>query len=444
MNNNYDCIIVGAGVSGCTLSYILAKAGYNILLLESARLEDVGHNWWDAVEEQIFSNFKYPQLLPTPDELFKKTPITFYTSKLKRIGTFEPADLNLHRKKYSQRIINLLGKIGVNIKDCMKVVHPIIKDNFVKGVIAKSLRDNSTLNVSSNIVVDASGLNAVIRKQVNESSYWNDSISDGDIMIAYREIRNKIKYDEHEFKTYFGYKGGIFWENYSQDDLIDFFGGIPLKKDNKNMNPKDLVKNLINQNQSVGNKIVMGGYSAKLPIRRCLDTFVDNGVIIIGDAAFQTNPINGCGVASCINAALIASEIIIKSLQEIDFSKKQLWEYNVKYVRNRGAKFAALDIIKKFLMNLTEYQLHFLLNKRILKISDIKSGYDFKPIKIEIFDLLGRMIRGISKFDILLKLNSIIDVCNKVYDIYKKYPTTYNEEFEKWRQRVNQYFKKMV
>ncbi|MHA1231302.1 MAG: NAD(P)/FAD-dependent oxidoreductase [Candidatus Helarchaeota archaeon] len=440
MNDYFDTIIVGAGVSGCVVAYILSKAGYNILLLEKKSLEDVGHNWWDAVEKNIFDQFKYPELIPNFNELFKTTPITFYTSKFKKIGTIEPDDLNLYRKKYSQRIISLLKDIGVNIQGNMEALSPIIEDKFVEGVVIKSLKDNSILKMRSKIVVDASGLNAVIRKKFGESSYWNDHISEGDIMIAYREIRNKIKNGESEFKTYFGYKRGIFWENYSQDGLVDFFGGLPLRKNIKQPNPKDLVYHLIKRNKCIGEKIVMGGYIAKLPIRRCLDSFVGNGLVIIGDAAFQTNPLNGCGVASCINAALIASDVISKALQKKDFSIKQLWEYNVKYIRNRGAKFAALDIIKKFLINLTEYEIHFLFDKKILKIADIKSGYNYKPIKLETFDMIGRIIRGISRFDLLLKLNRVINISNKIFQLYKEYPESYGGKFIEWKTKTNKYF----
>ncbi|MBD3229523.1 MAG: hypothetical protein GF329_15165 [Candidatus Lokiarchaeota archaeon] len=440
MADRYDCIVIGAGVSGCSFSLSLAETGYNLLLLESNKFENVGHDWWDAVEESVFSELSISALTPKPNELFKKSPITFYTPRIKKIGATTPSDLNIHRKKYSQRLINLVKDRGIEALDSTEVQKPIFSDSTLTGVKVKSKKDNEIKKYTANLIIDASGMNAVIRTQMPNEFNWNLDHDHGDIMIAYREIRNKINENEREFKTYFGYKNGIFWENHFQEGLVDFFGGIPYKE---NMaDPKKIVMDLIKKNQNAGDKVVMGGYTAKLPIRRCLDSFIDDNLMIIGDAAYQTNPINGCGVASSLIASKIASEVAIKALESGNLSKDQLWEYNLRYIRKRGTAFAALDILKKFLITLSPNDIDYLFERKILKISDIESGYDLKPINIAFFDLLGRVIRGFTRLNLLLQLNRIIKRSNYIRSIYNNYPEKFGDEFFSWQKKANNIFQR--
>jgi flavin-dependent dehydrogenase len=440
MNKDFDCIVVGAGVCGCTFSLILSKAGYNVLLVDKKEQEKIGHDWWDAIEENVFTKIDIPELKPKPKDLFKKSPITFYTPNFDKIGSFMPDDLNLYRRGYSQRLINTIKDKGVEFQDKFTVLEPMISENSVIGIKGKSMEDNQIKSYTANLVIDASGLNAIIRDKSPEKYGWKIENNPGDLMIAYREIRNKIKDTKNEFKTYFGYNGGIFWENHFQEGLVDFFGGLPIKEGIGN--PKDIIYNFIKKNEYCGDKILMGGYTAKIPIRHCLDSFVAENVLILGDAAFQTNPMNGCGVASCIIAGSMAAETAIEALETKDFSEESLWSYNTKYIKSRGASFAGLDIIKKFLITLSEDEVNFLFDKKILKISDIESGYDLEPVDIGLFDLFGRILRGISKLNLLLKLNRCIKRSNYIRKVYERYPDKPGEEFQIWREKVSRIFNK--
>ena len=47
-------LVAGAGHGGLTAAYNLAKAGYDVTVLEYKRRENLGYDWHDALEMSAF------------------------------------------------------------------------------------------------------------------------------------------------------------------------------------------------------------------------------------------------------------------------------------------------------------------------------------------------------------------------------------------------------
>jgi digeranylgeranylglycerophospholipid reductase len=70
---------------------------------------------------------------------------------------------------------------------------------------------------------------------------------------------------------------------------------------------------------------VAGGVSTNPP----LDKTVAPGIVLVGDAARQIDPITGGGVANACIAGRIAGEVLGEAAQKGDFSLDQLMKYEV-------------------------------------------------------------------------------------------------------------------
>ena len=71
-----------------------------------------------------------------------------------------------------------------------------------------------------------------------------------------------------------------------------------------------------------------------MPTRRPLDSLVGNGIVVIGDASCQVNPIHGGGMGPSMVGGKIAGEVIAGALEKGEPSLERLRMVNVRYMRD--------------------------------------------------------------------------------------------------------------
>ena len=64
-----------------------------------------------------------------------------------------------------------------------------------------------------------------------------------------------------------------------------------------------------------------------------------DGFLVIGDAAFQVNPVGGEGIRHGLHSGRMAAEVIDKAIRRNDFSKKTLMEYDRDWHAYVGTKW---------------------------------------------------------------------------------------------------------
>ena len=69
----YDYIIVGAGLSGSMLGYLLKKNGYNVIILEKQQLNllNFGSCVYDIERQELTKNGEFVVLTPVETELMR-------------------------------------------------------------------------------------------------------------------------------------------------------------------------------------------------------------------------------------------------------------------------------------------------------------------------------------------------------------------------------------
>jgi flavin-dependent dehydrogenase len=81
--------------------------------------------------------------------------------------------------------------------------------------------------------------------------------------------------------------------------------------------------------------------------------------MVAGDAAMMNKPFSGEGVTSAFTACVIAVEVASRALGSDDVTRESLWEYNVRYFRDQGAKFAFLTAALPALMSISAEEMDF-------------------------------------------------------------------------------------
>jgi len=121
-----------------------------------------------------------------------------------------------------------------------------------------------------------------------------------------------------------------------------------------------------------GSKIIVN--AGCIPVGGFLDKMTLNGLIVVGDAAHQVNPIHGGGMGIAMEAADIAAEVIKEAFEKNDFSDKFLSQYTSKWYEKRGNKLKNILKKRKMLESISDKDFEVLVNslsgEDVLKLAE--------------------------------------------------------------------------
>ena len=159
-----------------------------------------------------------------------------------------------------------------------------------------------------------------------------------------------------------------------------------------------------------------------------------DGYVAIGDAAFMTIPMIGSGIENSMKAACILADTIIESGS---VKKEDLWQYEVKYYKMRGADHVGVDVLKRWLLGAKPQDLDWLFEKGVVDDSNMAAGATGKLIVLTPKDLVVKVAKGRTRLPLLLAMNNMLMRSKKAAKIAKNIPETYDEEkIAKWESKI--------
>jgi len=426
-----DAIVVGAGTSGCTFAWRLGQAGFRPLVLEKRRLEELGqHVDIFHVDEVRFAEFGLP--LPTGEERIGYYPTGLAWSPDLRVSEeVRYAFYVMHKPAFERRFHRYVREAGGEILERVEVSEPIIEDGCVVGVWAT--QDGEPLEVRGRIVVDASGINSVVRTRLPDGfGVENDRIRDEDTLFVCLEFRDHFE-GEHPTGLNFYPFHKTFW-NPSRGEGAILGIGQPGSYEYAWQKHREW------REEYFGDPgLVVQRKQGKTPYRRSPYSLVGSGFLVMGDAAFQTKPFSGEGVTSSFTACRIAAEVAAEALRRGDVSREGLWDYNVRYFRGQGAKFAAMFVQLPAAAELSRREVDFLFHHGL-----IFSGEDFRQMNLNYetemglgqtvamaAKLVGGVLSGRFSAASFRRLLGVSGMAAKIKALYRRFPED-PAEFPAW------------
>ncbi len=439
---NFDVIIIGAGSGGCLAAKTVAKAGFEVCLIDRKREQDIGDKvCGDAIGKHHFDtlNLKHP----TGEELEQKIDgIKIYSPDMETVVTVKGEGVHgylVNRQLFGQRLLKEAKDAGAILIDSTVVSEPIIKDGYVVGVSAKDLKTGGKIEFSAQIVVDASGHSAVLRKRLPPEFGIETEVKNEDVEVCYREIREvkETITDPGFCRIYLDLKrvpGGYFWIFPKSSTTVNVGLGVAMTEGFPN--PKDLYNELILPMALFKGSRALTGGGGLVPTRRPKSPMVGNGVIIIGDAACQVNPIHGGGIGSSMMGGVKAGEVIIKALEKGDVSRESLWPYTGMFMELYGAKQAGLDIFRMLLQRLTNKEMNYGMAHHLITDEDLLKASMGEDLKLNITEKTNRLFKGLGSLSLLKKLNTTAKIMREIKALYRSYPSS-PQGLKEWEEKVN-------
>jgi geranylgeranyl reductase family protein len=436
---SFDVLIIGGGFAGASTAYNLAKKGLKVLLIDSKPWERIGDKpCGDAVSKEHFDRLGMPY--PEGKELEQKIEgIKIYSPDMKTVWTVKGEGFELNAPAYNQRILREAEKGGVEIRDMTTAARPVFSDGFVRGAVLVDRRTNREYEVRAKVVVEATGYSMSVRSKLPPGHVLAEPLDDKDTDIAYREVGyTSANIEEPEYLRIFitqqASPGGYWWYFPKGKDKVNVGLGIQGGMNYGSVH-EYYRKYLSVYAPDLKEVKIRGG--ALVPTRRPITTLVWNGMIVVGDSAFTVNPVHGGGKGSAMISGYCAAKAILNAFEVGSFDARTLWDTNRCYLEMYGAKQASLEIFRRFLQKLSDADINYGMEKRVIREEDLLEASVSGDLHLSVADKAMRILAGLGRPSLLFKLKTVADFMGQMKSLYKRYPAT-PEGLERWKAEVKE------
>ncbi len=428
--------IIGANQTGLFAAKLFSEQGFSVFVFEKNSRENAAYEWTDDISPSVFKEVGLP--FP-PNDIFTRTgSLTFVPPWHNPVfvpKNEEEPDINVSRRGLNEWLISLLSE-GVELYFDACVTRALTDGDVVYGV---EFSNGETFECD--LVVDCGGVNSLVRRSLPQIFQIQNEVSANDKLFVKREFfarPENCPRPEHPKKIYLKHKNenGIsrcFLKNddVTSDVLVGRIGSL------SDETYENAIADLKEDNPVIGNKVSGGDVIFEIPVRRPLSNLVANGYVLLGDSACMTIPIIGSGIGSGLKAAKMLADAFAAADKE-PFSKKNLYRYQLKFMREIGGKHAAIELVKNKLLSSRGNEIDDLVKSGVMEglASVVSCGSAKRLVK----SFLALFFKYFSLWKTLFGV-SIKAAC--VVSHATKMPPRFDEkEFEKWRKKYDKPFNK--
>ena len=445
----YDVLVVGASTTGCWFANKMAEQGFSVLVIEKQEPENVSREY-DVFHMGKADMEKFDMIIPDEDSPLREfcfahsTMVSPYGNHPKACA--EAPVIGLHKHDY---IMAMADRAKVNGAEVIygASLTDLIFDDRGRVVGAKYMTNNGEQEVYARIVADCSGIPAVARTKLPDTSIvGNFKLTPKDILyvvLYYAEYVNK-DFDPRALDGFFmQYKS---WSAPSDNKNGAILGiGAFYSYDYAEW----VFKNHFMKNTKFPEYIVERVEKGMTPYHTSVYSLVDDGFIALGDAACHTKPTCGEGCTSSLVAGEIAVEVISNLLKSDKFlTKERMWSINKRYMVAQGKDFDSMRPLLMGVISMNYDEAEYLFENDIVFSEKILGGMDtgLNLTGEDIADMVKGIMKGIAKKKIrpetIGKLLKGMAQSAQVGALYDKYPAHY-ENFEEWKQKADEMWAKI-
>jgi len=300
----------------------------------------------------------------------------------------------------------------------------LYEDGKIRGIVTRDGEE-----IPARLVVDASGISAVVRRSIDDPYMENFETGPRDkfyVLLKYVKLLDpNIKVELSTGWPY--YKGWIAPQHHEGGAIIGIGANLSFDYARKCM-------------AKFEKAIPMPEYeleyeeAACTPYRRPPFSFVTDGFLVIGDAACLTKPINGEGIPSAWVQCTPAAQVVLDAMKDGAYPNKEaLWKVNTLYQRGEGADYAGERAMLIGAVDMSPEDNDFMFRNAIVFKSEGPK------------DLIGALLKGVLKGEFSLHaFKSLVASTLKGEALkkhYHSYPET-PEGYPAWEKKALKLWKK--
>ena len=365
MKSSYDIVVVGGGPAGSMAAWEAAKGGASVCLLEKDR--DIGYpvRCGEAVGELGLRKFVSIQDSWVASNI-TGAKLGAPSGELVDVDFGTETALILNRRIFDYDLSRYAANEGAEIytKSYVKKINFDDKGT-IKGIVLDHLGDEKSID--SNLIIGADGLTSRIGRWGGIRT--QNKMKDMESAVQY-SVSN-IEIDPSKMVMYVGSDfapGGYLWIFPKGEKFANIGIGIS-GKFSKHKSAKKYLDQFMDR--EFPDAAILTTMCGGVPCGKPMKNPVKDGLMLVGDAAHQVNPMTGGGILSGMTAGAIAGKVAAEAVKANDFSSKILENYSSDMWKTFGKNYERFYRIKEAINDLNDDDLNSIANK-VLSINPDK------------------------------------------------------------------------
>ena len=351
----YDVVVVGAGPGGSLTAKTAAEHGLDVLLIE--RNQEIGvpvkcaEGVSKDIEKFVVPDKKWVSAVVKGANIYGPdgTKVVMAGNKLEEVGYV------LERRIFDKVLASEAARAGADIRVKTEAYGIIRENGYVKGVYTHSMGEDT--RIFAHVVVGADG----VESKVGRWAGIDTRLPPHNISVGAEYLMCNIEPNENFSEFYLGSEvapKGYVWVFPKGGNCANVGIGIGGDTSGENHRAIDYLNAFV-RNKFPDGKIMAEMYGA-VPLSGPQDENVADGLILVGDAARQVNPLTGGGILYAMQAGEIAANVIAEAVQGKDFSKRKLSEYDERWKIEFGKRLETGLKAKEFFFDRSDDDLNTL------------------------------------------------------------------------------------
>ncbi|MDD4093219.1 MAG: NAD(P)/FAD-dependent oxidoreductase [Methanothrix sp.] len=344
-----DLIVIGAGPGGSMAAKTAAEAGLDVFLLE--KRQEIGEPIRCAEGVSIRSELKElidvePSWISTEIQgarMHSPNGDSIFTTGVKGEG----GGYILDRKIFDRGLATRAARSGALVMVKTRATGLTRKDG---QIIVSAVCQGERLQIEAPLVIGADGVESKVARWAGMDSKMKPE----DIMVCAQFLVLDEGIDPDYCEFFFGNliaPGGYIWIFPKGDGRANVGIGLQGSRSGPGM-PVRLLESFIQKRMPKAKVLQMmaGGIPTSGPMK----SITSDGVMLVGDAAHQSDPLTGGGIINAMRAGVLAGQAAARAVSTEDASQAALREYEGRWKSSFGKQLVKSYNAKKFFLSLDD------------------------------------------------------------------------------------------
>jgi len=373
----YDAIVVGGGPGGAAAALTAARRGLSVLLIEKRQEIGTPVRCAEAIGRDQVTPFipLDPAWIAAEIDAFR---IFGPSGRSVRVPPTSPT-LVVERKIFDRELVNAAVRAGATARAMTRATGLIIEDGFVRGVKMISLGRET--EVRARVVIGADGPESQVGLWAGLSTMPRMA----DYYTGFEYLLAGVPLDDpRECQYHIGTElapGGYGWVFPKGPDKANVGLVITATQVKDSRSAQDYLDAFVERRFPGASilAVMLGG----IPVGGTVKDLVGDGVMLVGDAAHQAEPITGGGINLAMFAGEIAASVAAEAIAAGDWSKKALEAYPRRWHREHGRGIKAMATVRRSVLKFTD--------ERFDRLVAVAAGLPVEEMSA--FDIILRVLR---------------------------------------------------
>jgi digeranylgeranylglycerophospholipid reductase len=336
IGERYDLIVVGAGPGGATAAWMAAELGLSVLLLE--KRQEIGSpvRCAEGVPHELLAQFLEPDPVWISARVDRAQIVALAEGRpVERWQGAGGLGYVLERRVFDRALAERAVQAGAQVHVKTAVTGLVRESGAVRGVIAEWQGQRTQIEAS--VVVAADG----VESRVGTWAGLNTQLSLEDTMACAQYLLVGIDWDPELLGYWIDEQvapGGYAWVFPKGEGRANV--GLGVQADLTSETALAYLNRFVEREPalSAGSPVtlIVGNVPVGLPCGQ----LVSDGLMLVGDAARQVDPLTGGGIMHAMVAGRLAAQVAAEALAADDTSVRGLAAYQERIERAMGRRLA--------------------------------------------------------------------------------------------------------